>query len=100
MDGLHNLMQVELDAVAERIAKGTEAPTGYDATLQCHCKFYRQYLLPCRHIFHFDSVLKLLTPSQWKVDISMFEECGMEVYETTGTIWVVILARMPKRPIV
>jgi len=25
------------------------------------CKFYGQYLLPCRHIFHCDTEVKLLT---------------------------------------
>ncbi|KAF8419735.1 hypothetical protein EV426DRAFT_676556 [Tirmania nivea] len=48
----------------------------------------RQYLLPCRHIFHLDTEAKVLTPLQWEAYIGMFAECGMEVYETVGTIWV------------
>ncbi|RPB25091.1 hypothetical protein L211DRAFT_136936 [Terfezia boudieri ATCC MYA-4762] len=56
--------------------------------LRCHCKFHRQYLLPCRHIFHLDTQAKVLTPLQWEAYIGMFAECGMEVYETVGTVWV------------
>ena len=85
---IQKLLAVELDAVMDRIAKGKDTPTEYDETLQCHCKFYRQYLLPCRHIFHSDTELKVLTPSQWMAYIRMFEECGMEVYESVGTVWV------------
>jgi len=52
------------------------------------CKFYRQYLLPCRHIFHCDTEVKLLTAVQWEVYLMIFAECGMEVYETARTVWV------------
>ena len=69
----------ELNAVEERIAKGKEVPIGFDETLQCHCKFCRQYLLPCRHIFHFDTEVKVLTTTVWIEYIKMFTECGMEV---------------------
>lgn len=48
---IQKLLAVELDAVAERIANRKEVPTGYDEALRCHCQFYRQYLLPCQHIF-------------------------------------------------
>ncbi|RPB22479.1 hypothetical protein L211DRAFT_839525, partial [Terfezia boudieri ATCC MYA-4762] len=35
-----------------------------------------------------DTEIKVLTPTQWKGYLMMFEECGMEVYETMGTVWV------------
>ncbi|KAF8458139.1 hypothetical protein BGX38DRAFT_649404 [Terfezia claveryi] len=70
-----------------RIAKGKEL-SRFDENLQCHCKFHRQYLLPCRHIFHLDTEIKVLTTVQWKAYLMMFEECGMEVYETMGAVWV------------
>ncbi|KAF8414442.1 hypothetical protein BGX38DRAFT_1264239 [Terfezia claveryi] len=84
---IQKLLARELDAVEERIAKGKELPR-FDENLRCHCKFHRQYLLPCRHIFHLDTEIKVLTPAQWKGYLMMFEECGMEVYETMGTVWV------------
>jgi len=61
---IQKLLAVELDAVAGCIAKGKEVPTGYNDALQCHCQFYMQYLLPCRHIFHLDTEVKVLTSTQ------------------------------------
>ena len=93
---------MELEGVEERIAKGKEAPTFEDDLMQCSGKyvclnclrfltsirFHRQCLLPCRHIFHLDDELKVLTPRKWEEYVSMFAECGMEVYETMGTVYV------------
>ncbi|KAF8441166.1 hypothetical protein BGX38DRAFT_1272784 [Terfezia claveryi] len=84
---IQKLLARELDAVEERIAKGKEVPN-FDENLRCRCKFYRQYLLPCRHIFHLDTEAKVLTPLQWEAYIGMFAECGMEVYETVETVWI------------
>ena len=46
------------------------------------------FLLPCRHIFHLDSLTRVLTALHWETYISMFEKSGMEVYETMGTVWI------------
>ena len=85
---IQNLLASELNAMADRIAKGKSVPSRFDETLQCHCKFYRQYLLPSRHVFHLDTEIKVLTTAQWEIYITMFAECGMEVYETMGVVWV------------
>ncbi|KAF8448199.1 hypothetical protein BGX38DRAFT_1260228 [Terfezia claveryi] len=85
---IQKLLSGELDAVTERIAKGKEVPLGFDENLQCRCKFYRQYLLPCRHIFHLDTEVKVLTTARWEGYVMMFAECGMEAYEAIGTGWV------------
>ena len=84
---IQKLLAIEHDAVADRIAKGKDVPTGFDGTLRCNCKFYHKYLLPCRHIFHLDTELKVLT-TLWEGYDIMLAECGMEVYETTGAIWI------------
>ena len=68
--------------------KGGYLPTGYDGALRCHCQFYRQYLLPCRHIFHLDTEVKVLTSARSEGHMIMFAECRMEVYETMGAVWV------------
>ena len=49
------------------------------------CKFHRQYLLPCRHIFHLNTEIKVLITEQWTAYLLMFAECSME---TMGTVWV------------
>ena len=58
---IQKLLSSELDAVEDRVAKAKDVPTGFDENLQCNCRFYRQYLLPCRHIFHLDTEVKVLT---------------------------------------
>ena len=85
---IQKLLSGEIDALEERVAKGKEVPTGFDESLQCNCKFYRQYLLPCRHIFHLDTEVKVPTTMRWDMYAMMFAECGMAVYETTGIVWV------------
>jgi len=62
---IQKLLARELDSVEERIAKEKEIPS-LDENLRCHCKFHRQYLLPCRHIFHLDTEIKMLTPIRWE----------------------------------
>ena len=83
---IQKLLAREVDAVTARIAEGKVSE--FDENLLCYCQFYRQYLLPCRHIFHFDSDVKVLTPTRWANYVAMFEEGGMEVYETSGLVWV------------
>ena len=83
---IQKLLAREVDAVAAHIAEGKVSD--FDENLQCHCQFHRQYLLPCRHIFHFDSDVKVLTPTWWAAYVDMFEDGGMEVYESSGMVWV------------
>jgi len=58
---IQKLLARELDSVEELIAKRKDIPS-LDENLQCHCKLHRQYLLPCRHIFHLDTEIEVLTP--------------------------------------
>ena len=80
---IQKLLAVELNAVEERAAKGKEVPIGFDEgsyyyhyinfscssdnlDLRCYCKFHRECLLSCRHIFHLDTEVKVSTPIQWE----------------------------------
>jgi len=56
-------------------------------------RFARQYFLPCRHIFHLDGETKVLTPERWQTYVSLFDECGFEVYETMGRVYVEVEER-------
>ena len=85
---MQKLLSDELNAVEGRIAKGKDIPIGFDENLQCNCKFYRQYLLPCRHIFHLDTDVKVLTSNRWEAYIFMFSDCGMTVYAGIDPVWV------------
>jgi hypothetical protein len=78
---IQHLLVKEACAVMNRIEKGKGAP-GL-TSLNCHCLFRNQYLLPCRHIFHehIYGSTRLLTVNVWKTFQEMFEECGYEIYE-------------------
>jgi len=65
---IQKLLARELDVVEERIAKRKGIPSLHE-NLRCHCKFHRQYLLPCRHIFHLDTEIKVLTSIRWETYI-------------------------------
>jgi len=82
---IQKLLAQELDAVEERLLSGKPTPE-FDTYLNCHCRFARRYLLPCRHIFHLDGEDRILTPAIWQSYIDIFEESGFEVYESMG--WV------------
>jgi len=72
----------EACAVMNRLEKSKSAP-GL-TSLDCHCLFRNQYLLPCKHIFyeHMYGNTKLLTTDVWKRFQEMFEESGFEIYES------------------
>ncbi|KAI1288822.1 hypothetical protein EDD11_009644, partial [Mortierella claussenii] len=78
----------EAKAVAVRMGKGKAAP-GLD-TPECHCLFYRRYLLPCRHILHEqmygERPGELLKDDDWKAFRRMFEETGLEIYRSRELI--------------
>ncbi|KAA8893706.1 hypothetical protein FN846DRAFT_913747 [Sphaerosporella brunnea] len=91
---IQKLLVPEVLAVEERIAEGKDTPE-FNEELTCYCSFARRYLLPCRHIFHLNTVTPVLTPEKWDYYVSMFEEGGMEVYES---ITAVHIAEQPPIP--
>jgi hypothetical protein len=62
---------------------------------ECHCRFYSRYLLPCRHIMHAHEYTSpvgvLITTNDWKNFRHMFEELGMEVYQTREWVQVPVV---------
>jgi len=59
--------------------------------LSCKCKFYRKYLLPCRHIFYWENRIGgVLREYHWNKWIYMFEQgiSGYEIYESISTEWI------------
>ncbi|RHZ63302.1 hypothetical protein Glove_330g7 [Diversispora epigaea] len=68
----------EVHTVEKRIEKGKDVPVL--TSLNCYCLFFRQYLLPCRHIFHnhLYGEKKLLTTNTWEQFQQMFMESGFK----------------------
>jgi len=79
---VQKLLEVELSSVSDRIATGKRVPTYDNDRMECMCQFRRRYLLPCRHVFHLDTEQTVLTAEKWRGYLKLFENNGMEVYET------------------
>jgi hypothetical protein len=65
------------------------------------CRFYSRYLLPCRHILHAHEYTSpagaLITTNDWKHFQHMFEELGMEVYQTREWVQVPVVVETEER---
>ncbi|CAG8787166.1 416_t:CDS:1 [Cetraspora pellucida] len=78
---IQKLIINEVLAFNDRIEKGKGLPGLL--SLECHCLFFRKYMLPCKHILHKQmySLRKLLIAKAWKQFQQMFDEGGFEIYE-------------------
>lgn len=56
--------------------------------LVCRCTFYRQYQLPCLHLWQREIQYGVFTEQHWEDWAFMFEEAGLEAYETWGLQYV------------
>ena len=59
-----------------------------DDELLCDCLFYRQYQLPCSHIFQFDNIANVIKEENWQIWAYAFEESGFEHYESTNVEYI------------
>ena len=50
------------------------------------CLFYRQYQLPCRHLWHHNIVFETFQEIDWLKWAELFEDSGFEVYETSAKL--------------
>ncbi len=54
----------------------------------CDCLFFRQYNLPCQHVWQQEKLLGgVLTEDVWDRYAFMFEDCGFEIYEGMTTTY-------------
>ncbi|RIB12096.1 hypothetical protein C2G38_2201621 [Gigaspora rosea] len=83
----------EFRAFEGRVKKGKISP-GL-TFLMCDCLFFRQYLLPCRHIFHehLYGATQLLTSNAWRNFQQIFDEARFEIYMNHELVDVI----MPER---
>ena len=87
---VQELIANEAKEVVVRLETGKLAP-GLDSP-ECHCLFFRRYLLPCRHILHEhlfgNDGNNLLTDEVWLTYRRMYNESGMDVYRSRELIEV------------
>ncbi|KAI9854655.1 MAG: hypothetical protein M1824_000241 [Vezdaea acicularis] len=74
------LMVQQLRLAKESTDTDDMKPFGEEVT--CDCLFWRQYQLPCQHIWQQELLYGVLKDSDWKLFTFMFEDSGMEVYES------------------
>ena len=70
---------------AKSLADGDEPAGELPDELTCpvDCLFWRQYQLPCKHLWHYNIVFDVFREANWAVWAEMFEDSGFEVYETS-----------------
>lgn len=54
----------------------------------CNCHFWNSYQLPCQHLLQLHAMFHVITASMWKTYQFMFDECGLEVYESAGKDYI------------
>ena len=60
---------------------GSEASQG--------CLFYRQYQLPCRHLWQYEVLYGVFRHSDWERWNALFDDGGFEIYESTTKTYVI-----------
>lgn len=70
---------------AKSLADGDEPAGELPDELTCPVDylFWRQYQLPCRHLWHYNIIFDAFQEVNWTVWVKMFEDSGFEVYETS-----------------
>ena len=85
---VQQLVLAELHRGMELLAEGVK-PRPLGDELECDCLFFRQYQLPCSHMWQqeqlFEGVLK--DEEVWEQYAFMFEDCGFEIYEGIGVTY-------------
>ncbi|KAK9234900.1 hypothetical protein V1525DRAFT_349316 [Lipomyces kononenkoae] len=80
---------VPIQKLMEKMMNLSNEPEFIDPNeVECDSTFYRQYLLPCRHIFLAHLHYGVLTPEKWQTYAFMFEESGFEIYESVTNEYV------------
>ena len=86
---VQKLVLGELTRGYELISEGAD-PQELGDDLECGCLFFRQYSLPCAHMWlqqhTFGAVLE--DESVWERFVFMFDECGFEIYEGMSTVYL------------
>lgn len=88
---VQQLMGEELERAGKAIEDGEDVLDVKDkivCPVDNGCLFYRQYQLPCRHIWHQNILFDCVKDEDWDRFAFGFEEGGFEIYETTNKEWV------------
>ena len=59
-----------------------------DLICPVNCLFYRQYQLPCKHLWHYCITTLSFSSKDWARWAELFEDGGFEIYEATTKTYV------------
>ncbi len=88
---LHPVQQrvlAQLERGNELLAEGVD-PKPLSDKLECDCLYFRQYQLPCAHMWQQEHIFGgvLEDEAVWEDFVSMFEDGGFEVYESREVMY-------------
>ena len=83
---IQKLLVPEALSVGERFAEG-KGISGFDEDFICHCSFARRCLLPCRHIFHLNTLTTILMAESGSTMLVCFQRAAWK----SGGIGMVLL---------
>ncbi len=74
----------------KEIVEGEEPQEKVSNDLVCpvDCLFYRQYQLPCKHLWHYCITTLPFSSTDWTRWAALFEDAGFEIYELTTKTYV------------
>ena len=73
---------------AYKLIEDGDDPRAIDDDGTCDCIFYRQYQLPCKRLWQHELLYRTITVEKWDIYAFMFEDCGMEVYESADKVYI------------
>lgn len=80
---MQELIAAQIKKAREKISAGEISKDDFTDDLSCHCLFYRQYQLPCSHLWRLHIERNAFGEGDWERWSYMFEEGGFEIYEST-----------------
>ena len=85
---VQQLVLGQLQRGNELLAEGAN-PRPLSDELECDCLFFRQYQLPCAHMWQQEHLFGevLADEEVWNRFVFMFEDCGFEIYEGMGVTY-------------
>lgn len=78
---IQKLLHREIKRANAAMKEGKDPPSLANGGLECWCRFFRAYSLPCFHLWHAHLIQNCITRTHLEHFARLFEESGYEVYE-------------------
>ena len=87
---VQSLLVEQYKIARKEIVEGEEPQENVGDDLVCpmDCLFYRQYQLPCKHLWYYCITTLSFSSTDWARWAALFENSGFEIYEATTKTYV------------